>query len=328
MKENKGITLVALVITIIILIILAGITISMVLGEDGLIGKAKKGAEEYKNAAANEQTMLGKINELFENNGSTGENTPSGPTVADVTVSNYGQYVDLGTNILDRTIQLKDTTTPLADWRVFKKDDNGVWLILANYMPVSKLPSGTGFYSTPGYNYMLRYSSDRKTAIEGLNSSNWKNLISENTDLYNNSNVIVKGALGLEEWVESWNGKGYTNVNISLTETAMSDGLYGYYVYKDGEDETGVYANLKVDTAGFADTLYFTHTGEIQRMTDCYLLASPAANDDDMVVDINSNNGCIGRTTGSITSSAVRPAVFLPSSIKLDTSGAVWTIVE
>ena len=40
LKKNKGITLVALVITVIILIILAGITIATVVGQDGLISKS------------------------------------------------------------------------------------------------------------------------------------------------------------------------------------------------------------------------------------------------------------------------------------------------
>lgn len=40
LKENKGVTLVALVITIIVLLILAGVTLSMVMGESGIFGKA------------------------------------------------------------------------------------------------------------------------------------------------------------------------------------------------------------------------------------------------------------------------------------------------
>ena len=41
MKSNKAITLVALIITIIVLLILAGVTLNMVLGENGLINKAQ-----------------------------------------------------------------------------------------------------------------------------------------------------------------------------------------------------------------------------------------------------------------------------------------------
>ena len=40
MKRNKGITLIALVITIIVLLILAGVAISMLSGENGILRKA------------------------------------------------------------------------------------------------------------------------------------------------------------------------------------------------------------------------------------------------------------------------------------------------
>ena len=43
--NNKGITLIALIITIIVLLILAGVTISMVLGTDGIIAKAMASRE-------------------------------------------------------------------------------------------------------------------------------------------------------------------------------------------------------------------------------------------------------------------------------------------
>ena len=47
MKENKGVTLVVLAITIIILIILAGITITSTIGESGIINKSKSEAAKY-----------------------------------------------------------------------------------------------------------------------------------------------------------------------------------------------------------------------------------------------------------------------------------------
>ena len=52
LKEN-GITLVALVVTIIILLILSGIAISNLLGENGLINQAKLGKEKYAIFAKN-----------------------------------------------------------------------------------------------------------------------------------------------------------------------------------------------------------------------------------------------------------------------------------
>lgn len=57
MKRQNGITLVALVITIIILLILAGISIAA-LSNQGLFQKSTKAGEETNKAAKNEQNTL------------------------------------------------------------------------------------------------------------------------------------------------------------------------------------------------------------------------------------------------------------------------------
>ena len=54
-QENKAITLIALVITIIVLIILAGVTINLTLGQNGLFTRAKTAREEYSTAEAKEK---------------------------------------------------------------------------------------------------------------------------------------------------------------------------------------------------------------------------------------------------------------------------------
>ena len=41
LKKQKGITLIALVVTIVVLLILAGVTISLLLDENGIIAKSK-----------------------------------------------------------------------------------------------------------------------------------------------------------------------------------------------------------------------------------------------------------------------------------------------
>lgn len=60
-RNEKGITLVALVVTIIVLIILAGVSINALIGENGLISRAKLAKEQYTNATIDEQE---KLNEL------------------------------------------------------------------------------------------------------------------------------------------------------------------------------------------------------------------------------------------------------------------------
>ena len=56
-KEQKGITLVALVITIIILLILAGIAIGT-LGDSGLFSKSREAGNNYSAAQGQENNTL------------------------------------------------------------------------------------------------------------------------------------------------------------------------------------------------------------------------------------------------------------------------------
>lgn len=71
MKNSKGITLVALVITIIVLLILAGITITFVLGENGIIERAKQSGKDYAQAENNEKIDLANLNNQLEEIGTT-----------------------------------------------------------------------------------------------------------------------------------------------------------------------------------------------------------------------------------------------------------------
>lgn len=67
LKANKGITLVALIITIIVLLILAGVSISMVLGNNGLLNNSKNAVTKYNAAKQNETTMLNEAEGIMQN---------------------------------------------------------------------------------------------------------------------------------------------------------------------------------------------------------------------------------------------------------------------
>ena len=66
-KNAKGITLVALVVTIVVLLILATVTINMALNNNGLIGRAKNATNTYKQAEANEATGMNDISAYLDN---------------------------------------------------------------------------------------------------------------------------------------------------------------------------------------------------------------------------------------------------------------------
>ena len=73
MKKEKGITLIALVITIVILIILAGVSMAMVLENNGIFEQAKKGANSMAKAEVNTQkgfnSMSAVIDKILNGNG-------------------------------------------------------------------------------------------------------------------------------------------------------------------------------------------------------------------------------------------------------------------
>ena len=68
LNSQKAITLIALVVTIVVLLILAGVSLSLVLGENGIINKAKEAGDKYGEATKNEQLELEKVDEWLEEN--------------------------------------------------------------------------------------------------------------------------------------------------------------------------------------------------------------------------------------------------------------------
>ena len=60
-NKERGITLVALVVTIIVLIILAGVSIAMLVGENGIITQAQRAAQETEQAKRDEEAGLSSL---------------------------------------------------------------------------------------------------------------------------------------------------------------------------------------------------------------------------------------------------------------------------
>ncbi len=82
-RNEKGITLVALVITVVVMLILAGVAIAAVVNGDGLFNKARESAGVYENAAKEEgdtiQSMINQIDGYIDE-----INNPNNPVVKDI----------------------------------------------------------------------------------------------------------------------------------------------------------------------------------------------------------------------------------------------------
>lgn len=70
MKSQKGITLIALVITIIVLLILAGVTIAMLTGDNGILNKATTAVNNTTEAELKEAVRLAVATNITNNDGS------------------------------------------------------------------------------------------------------------------------------------------------------------------------------------------------------------------------------------------------------------------
>ena len=92
-KKERGITLIALIVTVIILLILAGVTLFYVLGDNGILKVAQDAKKQTEDAMKNEQQLLGELaNQLKEEyGGSNGDNNQGGntenPPIKDETIA-------------------------------------------------------------------------------------------------------------------------------------------------------------------------------------------------------------------------------------------------
>ena len=100
LRKGKGITLIALVVTIIVLIILAGVSISLVLGENGIVTIAKRAKENTELAKVEEETRLNELAKQLEE-GTSGGTTNPPETIKTVEEVKGGDYFNKPTTIKD-----------------------------------------------------------------------------------------------------------------------------------------------------------------------------------------------------------------------------------
>ena len=81
-SNQTGITLVALVVTIVVLLILAGVSISTLFGDSGIIEKAEEAQNVMDKAKEDDKNNINELSNWLDSRlkGKTGENTTEGNT--------------------------------------------------------------------------------------------------------------------------------------------------------------------------------------------------------------------------------------------------------
>ena len=229
MKNNKGITLVALVVTIVVLLILAGVSINLVLGDNGIIAKAKEA--QRKSAEASQNDLIG-MNELAQQleekiNGSTGSGSGNGGT--------GGKTEPETVPYLPSDDFHYDTSTSV-DTGLIIADSNGneyVWVVV---------PRTTAVYKTTGLGKTTFTDADY-TSIE--------------KDLKDYTSTYVTTSGYSDTWYADNQNEGwlseteYKTLKNSMLKSVYENG--GFYV---GRYEAGIIENRTSESATNSDGKY------------------------------------------------------------------------
>lgn len=178
MKNNKGITLVALIITIIILLILAVVAISAV-QNGGIIAHAKNAQQEYKSAVEDEGDILSYYSEYIDAQGDVGPWKIKTSNKNEITKTNEDgtiTKIEIGAKVnyeaeIGKTYISKADKTGIANEQTFitKNTDND-WRILGLEKGKILLVSMDSKYPDGGIRYDLYGKNSYNNGIEELNN--------------------------------------------------------------------------------------------------------------------------------------------------------------
>lgn len=148
--KEAGITLIALVVTIIVLLILAGVTLNLVLGQNSVINRSQYASNIWANVTKNEEKMyadaytkIGQLSGAANEGGSGGDDTTS--TTADYLGLKEGDtvyYKDSENNDIECTV-LYAKTDKLGNATSYF-NTRGVQIIPRNPVVKKELGNGTG----------------------------------------------------------------------------------------------------------------------------------------------------------------------------------------
>ena len=135
-KMNNGITLIALVITIIVLLILAGVTIATLTGENGILTRASEASRESGKSQVIEEARVDILAKQTEKSGKS----PTADELEQILTPKYGTLSD-EENILDRTLTTAD------GYQIPVKDIWNGTIAEEIKTPISKTNSYVGYYA-------------------------------------------------------------------------------------------------------------------------------------------------------------------------------------
>ena len=277
-KQERGITLIALVVTIVVLLILAGVSISLVLNNNGVISKAKDAKNQYAEAQTNEEKQLNEVADWISTK--VGETTGGGSS--DYNPADDGVPIPSGFVYVGGT---KDSGLVISDSDDDKEKYKGktivgtdlvgnqfVWIPVDNIADYKR--TAYGGYSLSDYSETL--PEDEKTSVEAhkgfyigryesgdQESTNSKTLRASGASTSNAITVKAGQApynyvtkTQAESLAKGFSGQqGYTSVKSKLISSYAWDTAIAF-IQKTNSD----YGNSS-EEGNYNDSPTFTYTG-------------------------------------------------------------------
>ena len=252
-KENKGITLIALVVTIIVLLILAGISITMLTGQNGILNKATDAKNANGIVQIDEQVKLA-VAEALSNGLGT------------ITVDNLKTALDnnIGSGNYDLTEDGTEKIIIAIDDKTYNIDKNGN---ISNKDEITasivEIPSNEVVYycsDATGYTFYdeddneliwkdscFQIPVESKVTVENISNGSYKFV--EDGDVWKSNNKGIKSSEATSKWRVNVVGSCvinfsvssiwfYDNLTIKVDGFPVIDKITGsvnyYYVLKEG----------------------------------------------------------------------------------------------
>ena len=303
-EKNSGITLIALVITIIVLLILAGVSIAMLAGQNGILTQAQNAKKENEIASVKEQAQLDITNYVIEKlkNGQdstvntpekvkeildatnqeesryyagyteTGVKTPSGYEVPYEELYTAEGVTDVSVSNYGDKVDYKSKDSSLT-WRIFYDDEDYVYLISSKEDGSNTVESCilSEYLDSP-----KKYSGSADITDEFLKSLNgiWFTALAGNSNTNNNARAVAY-LMDQEVW------KDYKDENASYAIGGPTLELFiNSFNATSEENERGFSINISTYVPdGYTQQsgvcLYKEYNNEIYNNGTNYWLASP-----------------------------------------------------
>ena len=134
-RTENGITLVALVVTIVVLILLAGVSINLVIGNNGIMQKALKAKKDMEQAAKEEQEILSAEEEKLDSlNAANAPVLLTGMTPIKFTMPTEDQMGEtIETTADDAGWYSYGITSETKKWANAKTQDGSMWVWIPRF---------------------------------------------------------------------------------------------------------------------------------------------------------------------------------------------------